>query len=674
MRALSATRVVMHFDYDAFYCSCLEADEPQLRFLPLAVQRKCPHLLSPSPSDQLTPALTEKQIVVTCNYEARRRGLHKLQPVKEAKRLCPDLVIVLGEDLTRFRDYSKALYRFLRHFSWNRKVERLGFDEVWMDVTDQLDYNVSLLNPNDLTKCFFHLSRDDPTSGFDFDATVFAGNTWPASEDSRPNGHDIREDPLRLRLLLASNLAHYIRRELEHHKGFTATAGVSTSKLLSKLVGSVKKPNSQTTLLPPCSARSGDEDACNTIAFIDTHDIGKIPGIGFKIAEKLREHVLRPPPDFDPVPGQTDMNQVVRARDVRLHPGTNAEALERLLGGSGSPRGIGVKVWNLIHGFDDQDVGQAKDVPSQISIEDSYIRLDSYNDVVKELRALTTSLLKRMRLDLLEEESENSSGEKGQSAQSSTAQKNKRRWLAYPRTIRLSTRPRLPADAASTNQHSRPPQRISRSAPLPSFAFNQSEDVDALAQRLVTEALIPLFRRLHPDKRGWNLSLINVAVTNMAGAAAEGKDIGGMFKRLEREDAGTGAGAGASYSRDRALETAHKEQAKATREDEEASDVGIDSITSTTLCDAAAEEAHAWPRSLTHLTSDVCLPGSAGSEDVFTASQASNAFGRWEEDDDGSSADGGGDAREGAAVCELCGAVMPAFAVAAHGRFHELGD
>lgn len=48
----------------------------------------------------------------------------------------PDVVIVLGEELGRFRDTSKGLYKFLEAFTWSGKVERLGFDEVFMDVTD----------------------------------------------------------------------------------------------------------------------------------------------------------------------------------------------------------------------------------------------------------------------------------------------------------------------------------------------------------------------------------------------------------------------------------------------------------------------------------------------------------------------------------------------------------
>lgn len=104
-------RIVIHFDYDCFYASVVENENPALKSVPLAIQ--------------------QKQIVVTCNYEARRRGLHKLQLITEAKRICPEAVIVLGEDLTRFRDASKDLYSFLQHSIWSGRAERLGFDEVW---------------------------------------------------------------------------------------------------------------------------------------------------------------------------------------------------------------------------------------------------------------------------------------------------------------------------------------------------------------------------------------------------------------------------------------------------------------------------------------------------------------------------------------------------------------
>lgn len=105
------SRIIIHFDYDAFYASVVENENPTLKSVPLAIQ--------------------QKQIIVTCNYEARRKGLFKLQLVTEAKRVCPEVVIILGEDLTRFRNASKDLYNFLRQRIWSDQAERLGFDEVW---------------------------------------------------------------------------------------------------------------------------------------------------------------------------------------------------------------------------------------------------------------------------------------------------------------------------------------------------------------------------------------------------------------------------------------------------------------------------------------------------------------------------------------------------------------
>lgn len=99
-------------DYDCFYAQVLEHKNPALKNQPLGVR--------------------QKNILATCNYNARRLGVRKLMLASEAKRLCPDLVLVNGEDLTPFRDVSKILFNFLRSHSWNNKVERLGFDEVFM--------------------------------------------------------------------------------------------------------------------------------------------------------------------------------------------------------------------------------------------------------------------------------------------------------------------------------------------------------------------------------------------------------------------------------------------------------------------------------------------------------------------------------------------------------------
>ncbi|KAE9969204.1 hypothetical protein EG328_007001 [Venturia inaequalis] len=156
--ALLGTSLARPPDYDCFYASVFEAENPALKGLPLAVQ--------------------QKQIIVTCNYEARRRGLRKLQLIKEARRVCPEVVVVLGEDLTRFRNASKALCTFLASFSWDGKVDRLGFDEVFMDVTSIIDFNERLVNDNLPRLSFFCLKKDDPAAGFPFDASQVAGHVY----------------------------------------------------------------------------------------------------------------------------------------------------------------------------------------------------------------------------------------------------------------------------------------------------------------------------------------------------------------------------------------------------------------------------------------------------------------------------------------------------------------
>ena len=55
-------------------------------------------------------------------------------------------------------------------------------------------------------------------------------------------------------------------------------------------------------------------------------------------------------------------------QDVRTCEGMGPELLSRLLAGPGVPRGLGDKVWGLIHGVDDTEVAKAKEVPQQISI------------------------------------------------------------------------------------------------------------------------------------------------------------------------------------------------------------------------------------------------------------------------------------------------------------------
>ncbi|MCJ1466939.1 hypothetical protein MMC07_005561 [Pseudocyphellaria aurata] len=617
--------------YRALTIRVLEREDPKLRDLPLAVQ--------------------QKQIIVTCNYEARRRGLHKLQLLKEARKICPDVIVVLGEDLGRFRNASKELFSFLKAYAWSGKVERLGFDEVFIDVTDMVDYNVELLNRYDLTSSFYHLDRNDPTTGFGFDGSRIVGHVFPATAgfpvvpQTFPSASPKIDESVRLclRLVLGSHLAQHLRHQLEERKGYTSTAGISTNKLLSKLVGNLNKPKGQTTLMPPYGS-AGAEVESSVTKLIDGHEIGKLPGIGFKLAGKIRSHVLGRPATFDASLIYGGTKEMISVKEVRMQANMGPEMLETLLGSSGAPKGIGAKIWGWMNGIDDSEVSKARGVPQQISIEDSYLRLDFMEDVKRELLLLGGSLIRRMRLDLMSnlDKADNA----GSNSEEISAQNRRdvvsKNWIAHPRTLRLTTRPRLPLNPDGTRV--RTFARVSKSCNMPSIMFSKSHSIEYIAEKVVLETLLPLFRKLHPEHSGWNLSLVNVCATNMSLVTTDdkdgaGRDIGRMFKR----------------------------QAKVL-EGWKIKDVDVSPDTNMDIqqTDRVAHAVEVSKASTSKSQDD----HSDGSEDKSVAIQQS--FFEDERDDDKWATET--DSPDQGQACKTCGAIIPDFAMTAHDRFHALPD
>ncbi|KAF4987597.1 hypothetical protein FGRMN_10279 [Fusarium graminum] len=481
-------RIILQFDYDCFYAQVYENQKPELKNLPLGVK--------------------QKNCLATCNYYARARGLTKLMSISEAKRKCPELVLVDGEDLTPFRDMSKTLFNFFKTFSWNHKAERLGFDEVFMDVTDIIEYNLSCLNLATLENSFFYISKHDPEQGFRCDLTSAVG----CVEGTASTTLDLN-NPAYLRLVLGSHFAQFLRLQVEEKYSFTSTCGISTNKMLSKLVGSKNKPRNQTTLL----ATTEDE----VIAFVDTHKLRRIPGLGSKTVQVLGTHV-----GADMSKGVSEVPELsdnpVTVGDVRLHCSISPGTIESLLTGPGAEKGVGARIWGLLHGVDATEVKEASDVPSQISIEDTYKGLDSMAHITEELHKLSCSLVRRMRTDLLVPDD-------------GTDVPRAQKWVARPKTLRLSVRTWAYLHSTQGQNYG----RVSRSGPLPNYIFGLEDDIEHIAERLVSGALLPLLRRLSPEKgQRWNLQMLNICVANMVLGAADdkagaGRDISAMFKRQD---------------------------------------------------------------------------------------------------------------------------------------------
>ncbi|MGZ3184139.1 MAG: DNA polymerase IV [Telluria sp.] len=109
-------RKIIHCDCDCFYASVEMRDDPSLRGVPLAVGGR---------ADQ-------RGVVATCNYEARKYGVHSAMPTAQALKLCKDLV-VLPPNMEKYRVASRQIMDIYR--TYTELVEPLSLDEAYLDVS-----------------------------------------------------------------------------------------------------------------------------------------------------------------------------------------------------------------------------------------------------------------------------------------------------------------------------------------------------------------------------------------------------------------------------------------------------------------------------------------------------------------------------------------------------------
>jgi DNA polymerase-4 len=120
-------RVIFHIDMNAFYCSVHEAAEPELyRGKALAVAGSVE---------------ARKGIVVTSSYPARARGVRTGMTVREALRLCPQLLL-LKPDFDLYRSYSLGFLRIAGDYS--PLVEAVSIDECYLDITGSKQFGTPL--------------------------------------------------------------------------------------------------------------------------------------------------------------------------------------------------------------------------------------------------------------------------------------------------------------------------------------------------------------------------------------------------------------------------------------------------------------------------------------------------------------------------------------------------
>jgi DNA polymerase-4 len=165
-------RKIIHIDCDCFYAAVEMRDRPELRNVPIAIGG----------------APDQRGVISTCNYPARKFGIHSAMPTKWALRQCPNLVL-LPHSFERYRDASRRVHAIFADYT--ERIEPLSLDEAYLDVTDL------------------------------------------------PHCHGS-----------ATLMAQEIRARIEAEVGITASAGIAPNKLLAKIASDWRKPNGQFVITP----------------------------------------------------------------------------------------------------------------------------------------------------------------------------------------------------------------------------------------------------------------------------------------------------------------------------------------------------------------------------------------------------------------------------------------
>lgn len=108
-------RTIAHCDLDAFFVS---------------VERLLNTSLNGKPV--LIGGYSNRSVVSSCSYEARKFGIHSAMPMQLARRLCPEAIVVKG-DFDRYSKYSKIVTEILEEEI--PVVEKASIDEHYLDMT-----------------------------------------------------------------------------------------------------------------------------------------------------------------------------------------------------------------------------------------------------------------------------------------------------------------------------------------------------------------------------------------------------------------------------------------------------------------------------------------------------------------------------------------------------------
>lgn len=157
-------RTIVHMDLDTFFVAVERLMNSQLIGKPVIVG-----------------GFSDRSVVSSCSYEARRFGVHSAMPMKMARMLCPDAIVVRG-DMEQYTKYSNMVTSVIAESA--PLYEKASIDEHYLDITGMDRFFGSMKWTHELRKRIISETGLPISLGLSVNKTVCK----IATGEAKPNG------------------------------------------------------------------------------------------------------------------------------------------------------------------------------------------------------------------------------------------------------------------------------------------------------------------------------------------------------------------------------------------------------------------------------------------------------------------------------------------------------
>ncbi len=157
-------RSIVHIDLDTFFVSCERLLDSRLNNKPV-----------------LIGGTTDRGVVAACSYEARAYGVHSAMPMRMARQMCPEAIVIKGNAGT-YSKFSDAVTDIIKEDS--PIYEKSSIDEFYIDITGMDKFYGSYLWTKELRARIMKETHLPISFGLSTSKTVAKVGT----NEAKPNG------------------------------------------------------------------------------------------------------------------------------------------------------------------------------------------------------------------------------------------------------------------------------------------------------------------------------------------------------------------------------------------------------------------------------------------------------------------------------------------------------